>query len=265
MTNMKQHETTWQRHEPWLTGMLWRNLRFPWSKKWRRASHCTLIIMKTHHFSLSKQNFQTSTIIHLYFPVPLVCKGKVQRFIMYLQVTSQAATDAFKNRLKTQMTNECGRRVYLHISIRAGLSAAQGSALGHGDAALTHLTAKIVPLVSHRALQGAVSLQFGAGVIWKSWSRGHLITGATIHQMAKAVSHCGAVDGNIPLTKTVAVDPNKGQWLDTLSLLLSKLSGRQISLTSVWANVVYVVCLTQEAACQKGNFVHTSANQPLKL
>lgn len=55
--------------------------------------------------------------------------------------------------------------VYLHISIRAGLSTGQRSALGHGDAALTHLTAKIIPLVSHWALQGTVFSQVRAGVI----------------------------------------------------------------------------------------------------
>lgn len=55
--------------------------------------------------------------------------------------------------------------VYLHIAIGAGLSAGQRSALGHGDAALAHLAAEIVPLVSHRAFQGTVFSQVGAGVI----------------------------------------------------------------------------------------------------
>lgn len=52
-----------------------------------------------------------------------------------------------------------------HISIGAGLSAGQRSALGHGDAALTHLTSKIIPLVSHWALQGTIFSQVRAGVI----------------------------------------------------------------------------------------------------
>lgn len=68
------------------------------------------------------------------------------------------------------------RRVYLHITIGAGLSTGQRSALGHGDAALAHLTAEVIPLVSHWALQGTVFSQVGAGVIWKSWGRGHVIT-----------------------------------------------------------------------------------------
>lgn len=63
------------------------------------------------------------------------------------------------------MRNPQGHWVYLHISIRAGLSAGQRSALGRGDAALAHLTAKVVPLVSHWALQGTVFSQIGAGVI----------------------------------------------------------------------------------------------------
>lgn len=58
-----------------------------------------------------------------------------------------------------------GLWVYLHVSIRAGLGAGQRSALGHWDAALTHLAAKIVPLVSHGALQRTVFSQVRAGVI----------------------------------------------------------------------------------------------------
>lgn len=68
------------------------------------------------------------------------------------------------------------RRVYLHITVGAGLSTGQRSALGHGDAALAHLTAEVVPLVPHWALQGTVFSQVGAGVIWKSWGRGRVIT-----------------------------------------------------------------------------------------
>lgn len=52
-----------------------------------------------------------------------------------------------------------------HISIRAGLHAGQRSALGHWDAAFTHLTAKVVPLISRRALKGAVCSYVGTGVI----------------------------------------------------------------------------------------------------
>lgn len=55
--------------------------------------------------------------------------------------------------------------LYSHISVGAGLSAAQRSALWHGDAALAHLASKIVPLVSHWALQGTVRSQVRAGVI----------------------------------------------------------------------------------------------------
>ena len=57
------------------------------------------------------------------------------------------------------------QRVYIHISIRTGLCAGQRSALGHRSAALTHLTAKIIPLVSHGAMQRTVSSQVRAGVI----------------------------------------------------------------------------------------------------
>lgn len=57
------------------------------------------------------------------------------------------------------------RRVYLHVTIGAGLCTGQRSALGHGDAAFAHLAAKVVPLVSHWALQGAVFSQVRAGVI----------------------------------------------------------------------------------------------------
>jgi len=72
--------------------------------------------------------------------------------------------------LNTWMTvrerrNPQGHRAHLHISIWAGLGAGQGSALGHGNAALTHLTAKIIRLVSHWALEGTVFSQVRAGVI----------------------------------------------------------------------------------------------------
>lgn len=51
------------------------------------------------------------------------------------------------------------------ISVGAGLSAAQRSALWHGHAALAHLASKIIPLVTHWALQGTVRSQVRAGVI----------------------------------------------------------------------------------------------------
>lgn len=63
------------------------------------------------------------------------------------------------------MRNPQGHWVYLHISIGAGLGAGQRSALGHRDGALAHLTAIIVSLVPHWALQGTVFSQVRAGVI----------------------------------------------------------------------------------------------------
>lgn len=55
--------------------------------------------------------------------------------------------------------------LYSHVSVRAGLAAGQGSALGRGGAALAHLAAKVVPLVPHGAPQRAVPGQVGAGVV----------------------------------------------------------------------------------------------------
>lgn len=76
---------------------------------------------------------------------------------------------AWPRLLETQMINERGwiRRhpLYSHVSVRAGLAAGQGSALGRGDAALAHLAAKVVPLVPHGALQRAVPAQVRAGVV----------------------------------------------------------------------------------------------------
>ena len=53
----------------------------------------------------------------------------------------------------------------LHISVRAGLAAGEWATPGHRWAALAHLAAKVVLLVSHGALQRAVAGQVRTGVI----------------------------------------------------------------------------------------------------
>lgn len=163
----------------------------------------------------------------------------MDNFHICLHVTPQM----LQNRSKAWMTNECkwtwGMRkpqshwVYLHISVRAGLSTGQRSALGHGDAAFTHLTAKVISLVSHWALQGTVFSQVRAGVIWKSLGRGHLIVGTTIHQRQ---SQRGCLQEH-----SYDREPSHGhKWaiiIMNMHLLLSKPTGYQISLTSAWANM----------------------------
>lgn len=72
---------------------------------------------------------------------------------------------AWPRLLETRAAGLAVYPLYSHVSVGAGLAAGQGSALGRGDAALAHLAAKVVPLVSRGAPQRAVSPQVGAGVV----------------------------------------------------------------------------------------------------
>lgn len=149
-----------------------------------------------------------------------------------------------------QMSVGCGRkprshRVYLHVSIRAGLSTGQRSTLGHGDAALTHLAAKVIPLVSHWALQGTVFSQVRAGVIWKSWGRGHLIVGTAIHQ--EGMSRYGAAYRNI-------LNMSYRNYEHAFAAVKWLPNSFGISLSKHWFPVRYVQHFNaqlQKAACQK--------------
>lgn len=74
-----------------------------------------------------------------------------------------------------------------HVAVGAGLGAGEGSTLGHGDAALAHLTAEVVSLVPHGALQRAVCGYVWAGVIAET-----LAEEASIFVREEAVGTFGA-------------------------------------------------------------------------
>lgn len=183
-------------------------------------------------------------------------KRKVYTSLIYLCVTPQMLLKHGWQMSVGGDRKTWSHRVYLHVSIRAGLSAGQRSTLGHGYAALTHLTAKVIPLVSHWALQGTVFSQVRAGVIWKGWER-EVIWPWAQQSIKKAWVTAGLLTGTFLRWAIIFLN---------MPLLLS--NGHQIRLT-VWAKHSNPVCYGQyfkaarSSMSEETHNVHALVGQPL--